>query len=358
MWRWCLGVLLLVPMSVAAQTDRPVVGWENVTQLQSVGGIDYADAPEEAGELISGWLRLSSDGAQVVTINRDNDLLLWETDSGELQDVYSVRGVDAINTNMMDIAWSGDDAAIHSLHTDGTAYYVGVYSAATGDLQVVEVPAETDAPVRVWADADPAYTWVEVMPSDSAQTPYVLRLAVEDGAVDVRQPSAPEADAEADVRIGRMPAPLAVTATEGGTVRLWDLEGGAVLADAQVDGMPVFGHMNGAAARKLVWRDPASQEMQLLDFETGENITVASLDGAYVQALLLAPPADVVVGVNIDFVPEVLAWEVSSGEQVRLGAYRECSRTPDMVQMSADGTTLVIGCDTGLDIWRVKEAGA
>jgi len=26
---------------------------------------------------------------------------------------------------------------------------------------------------------------------------------------------------------------------------------------------------------------------------------------------------------------------------------------PDMIRMSHDMTTLVIGCDTGLDIWRI-----
>ena len=59
------------------------------------------------------------------------------------------------------------------------------------------------------------------------------------------------------------------------------------------------------------------------------------------------------LGVNIDLEPVVVAWDVASGKQTQLGTYRECSRTPDMVQVSEDGTTLVIGCDTGLDVWRI-----
>jgi hypothetical protein len=60
-----------------------------------------------------------------------------------------------------------------------------------------------------------------------------------------------------------------------------------------------------------------------------------------------------VIGVNIDLEPIIVAWDVASGERLDLGFYRECSRTPDMVQISEDGTTLAIGCDTGIDIWRV-----
>ncbi|MFW5691150.1 MAG: hypothetical protein ACOCXZ_01505 [Chloroflexota bacterium] len=52
----------------------------------------------------------------------------------------------------------------------------------------------------------------------------------------------------------------------------------------------------------------------------------------------------------------MIAWIVETGERIDLGTYRECSRQPDMVRLSTDGTTLVIGCDTGLDVWRVSQA--
>jgi hypothetical protein len=54
----------------------------------------------------------------------------------------------------------------------------------------------------------------------------------------------------------------------------------------------------------------------------------------------------------------VVAWDVKTGERTILGEYRECNRPqPDMTRLSEDGTTLVIGCDTGLDIWRIVPEG-
>jgi hypothetical protein len=86
---------------------------------------------------------------------------------------------------------------------------------------------------------------------------------------------------------------------------------------------------------------------------------VAALGGDYVQWFFLTPAADVILAVNRDFDPVVLAWAVDSGRALDLGPYRPCTRPqPDMARLSADGTTLVIGCDTGLDIWRVRPPAA
>jgi hypothetical protein len=57
--------------------------------------------------------------------------------------------------------------------------------------------------------------------------------------------------------------------------------------------------------------------------------------------------------VDVDDEPVVVAWDVATGQQYHLGTYRQCNRPPDMARLSEDGTTLVIACDTGLDIWRV-----
>ena len=69
--------------------------------------------------------------------------------------------------------------------------------------------------------------------------------------------------------------------------------------------------------------------------------------------LLLNSSASVIIGINVDLKPVVVAWNVVTGERIELGEYRSCDRQPDMVRLSVDDTTLVIGCDTGMDIWRV-----
>jgi WD40 repeat protein len=187
---------------------------------------------------------------------------------------------------------------------------------------------------------------------------YVMRVplpgADEDDSEIIALPSGPENDAEAYVRIGRIPAPLAVTASLEGVVKLWDLETGEVTHEVQLDGVPVFGRVNETTATQMAWRDPISDGLYLLDFVSGENRQIAELGGAYVQALLLAPAGDIILGVDVDHRPVVVAWNTTNGEVTELGDYRECSRVPDLVRLSADGTTLVIGCDTGLDIWRVQ----
>lgn len=84
---------------------------------------------------------------------------------------------------------------------------------------------------------------------------------------------------------------------------------------------------------------------------------VARLDDDYINYILVSPEADVILGVHVGDEPIIAAWDVATGERTDLGAYRECSRTPDMARLSGDGTTVVVGCDTGLDIWRVQPEG-
>jgi WD40 repeat protein len=349
-----LVLVTVVGMMIVQGQDNPMpIQADNVMTIESVLTIDFNNVPPEAGELISGWLRLDPSGNHAVTVNRANDLLVWELSSGDLVVVYRIVGADGTNANMMDIAWNADGTEIHSLHTDGESYFIGVYTLQDDTLRTITVPAEGNRPVRVWASTEPDQTWVEVLTVDPNIMPYVLQLDVETGEVLTKLDSIAEADRQSQVRIGRMPAPLAVTSSIEGEVHLWDLEAGTLLHQVQVDGMPTFGHINGASGRRLVWRDTQSESLNLLDFDTEENTEIAQLGGSYVQALLLSPTTDVVIGVNIDLEPIIVAWDVASGERLDLGFYRECSRTPDMVQISEDGTTLAIGCDTGIDIWRV-----
>jgi hypothetical protein len=89
-----------------------------------------------------------------------------------------------------------------------------------------------------------------------------------------------------------------------------------------------------------------------MNFATGDDKVVTQLEGLYIPFLFVNAQADIILGVNVDDQPVVNAWIAASGERLPLGLYRQCNRPPDMVKLSADSTTLIIGCDTGLDIWR------
>jgi hypothetical protein len=120
------------------------------------------------------------------------------------------------------------------------------------------------------------------------------------------------------------------------------------------NGPAVFGQIN-ATAEYLAWRDPQSEFLNLLDFITGENLIIAELNRQYVQGYFVTISGDVILGVNVDFAPIVVAWDVATGNRIDLGNYRHCNRVPDLIRLSRDGASLIVGCDTGLDIWRVAD---
>ncbi|PJF21139.1 MAG: hypothetical protein CUN56_12620 [Phototrophicales bacterium] len=167
-------------------------------------------------------------------------------------------------------------------------------------------------------------------------------------------PYAPAADPDAVVRVGRIAPPYAVTSSVDGMVKRWNLQTGEIEAIALVDGGPaVFGQIS-PDGRYLAWRDPQSNWLHRLDFYTGTDQIVVQLYNQYVQGYFINRAGDVILGVDVDFEPIVVAWDVATGERVLLGQYRQCSRVPDLIRMSADGSTLIIGCDTGLDFWRIN----
>ena len=96
-------------------------------------------------------------------------------------------------------------------------------------------------------------------------------------------------------------------------------------------GPAVFGAVNGRAGSHLAWSDPASARLNLLNLETGENRAVVEIGGAYAQYLLLTADASAILIVNLEFAPEVFAWDVETGRRMELGPYRSCQRIPDKV---------------------------
>jgi hypothetical protein len=154
------------------------------------------------------------------------------------------------------------------------------------------------------------------------------------------------------MRIGRIDPPLAITATKEALLKRWNLETGEVTASAQLEALPAAGQVN-ADGSSFAWVDQKFESLHLLNFETGKDQVIAPLGGTYIPFLLLSAKSDVIIGVNVGLEPGVMAWDVATGERIDLGTYRSCNRQPDMVRLSKDGSTLVVGCDTGLDIWRV-----
>jgi len=349
-----LVATLLLTVGPAVADDSPPLTADNLDQFASAVQIDFATL-ENADRFDSGWFALSGDGAYVAVTQRDGGLVIFDSAGGEVAATYNVtRSSDQPGT-VLDADFGSDNRTLVALHADGERYYLSLHTIDGDEITVVTLPESPDMPVRVWLDADGLYAWIEVLAFEGPH--YVMRMPLPgadgDEADIITLPSGPENDMEAYVRIGRIPAPLAVTASLDGVVKLWNLETGEVTHEVQLDGVPVFGRVNETSGTQMAWRDPISDALYLLDFVTGENQQIADLGGAYIQAILLSPAADVILGVAVDDRPVVVAWNAATGELTELGAYRQCSRVPDLVRLSADGSTLVIGCDTGLDVWRV-----
>lgn len=359
-----LGLAIIVtlwgsPLHSQGSSHEPheVITAENIQRLQSVMHIDFSELPDDVIGVDSGWFTLSTDGYYIALVRRDGGLVIFNS-GGALVDTFTVAAANGEASTILDVVWSQDNVTVASLHTDGERYFASLRVVGEDEVVLLPFPEIGDMPVRLWLDESDPYIWFEAAEDGPQRSYYVIRVPIEEGHQTeslLRLPSGPEGDLDSFVRIGRIPAPLAITSTPDGLVKLWNLETGEITAQVQLDIAPVFGRVDETTGRHLAWRDPASESLQLLDFETGENQLIAPLGGEYVQAILLTPGADVVFAVAIGDDPVVVAWDTATGEQFDLGHYRRCSRVPDMVRLSEDGTTLVIGCDTGLDIWRIAE---
>jgi hypothetical protein len=348
-----VGVLLF-----AAQDKPAVISAGNINHLNSVQHIDFAKLPTEAGKVENGWFVISGNGEHIALINRQNHVTVL-SEAAQVIDSYAVEGGDSIPNTILDAAFNANGDGLTSVHIEGGAYYV-VYRSPEAHFMEYFQFRNPDNPLRVWW-RDSVY--LEVSPFETTQPRYVLQLKptvlnrirqneILDSSEYTSIPSGPESDPDAFLRIGRIDPPLAVTVSKSGQVKRWNLETGKVTASAKVNALPGAGQVN-ADGRYFAWRDGDSKALHLLDFETGNDRVVAQINGNYIPFLLLASGADVIIGVNMRLTPTVTAWDVVSGRQIELGEYRQCDRQPDMVRLSGDGATLVIGCNTGLDIWRV-----
>jgi hypothetical protein len=307
-----------------------------------------------------GWFALSQTGDRIAVRDRNNDLVILDI-QGNILDRYFVPGTDGLPATVIDADFDAMGNLLVSVHLDGAGYDVAYRQIEARTTQYFRFEMG-DYPLRIWVDNGNA-VWLEVSPADSRQQRSIIQLrpdvierfpsgdALPEEEI-TSLPSGPENDPDAFLRIGRIKPPTAITVTRQGLVKRWDLEMDVPTAIVELGSLPGAGQVN-ASGRYFVWRDAESTVLSLLDFENGENRLIVSLNGMYIPFLLLSVNADVVIGVNVDSEPTVVAWDTTSGERFDLGEYRTCNRQPDMVRLSRDGTTLVIGCDTGLDIWRI-----
>lgn len=358
MWKrvvWVVVILIFGLSSVRAQDDvKVVIGAENIGQLQSVNQINFDDLPENLGEVINGRFLLRDDGEHIAVVNRENHILVVDSE-GDFIGGYFVADEKNVITTFLEGDFRANEDTIASIHTDGNFYYFAYARYTNGppsyDNQPVGVRITTDRYVEVWTDTI-GTAWVVYEGGTAHNIYYYTSDYFKAG---------PSADPESVIRIGRIEPPLAVTVTEDGRVKRWNMETGEVTAEVQInpeDGLPIYGALNAGGDSDLAWRDPASSALHILNFETGEDRTIVPLNGVYIPFIFLTQQSDVIIGVNIDDQPIVVAWDVATSERYDLGMYRQCNRPPDMVRLSQDGTTLVIGCDTGLDIWRISETFA
>ncbi len=362
--------LFTITASAQARQDDtpPVITAETVRDLRParVSGWTWPTPIELAPPIPSGWFNLSPDGRTLIAGRGAAGATFWDVASGLYLRAYglNLEADPLAPPNLIDARFSPDSQSVVALHgapLPGWAYGVFVTEVTTGQQISLPIPTTYGYPFRVWFDAEQPerYVWLEFQPdlfdpSLGAHQIGKFDLISQSLPPDILVPSGPENDPDSIVRIGRIPAPLAITATAEGVVKLWDLQTNTVTAQVKLPVAPTFGRVNETEGVHFVWRDSTSDGLHLLDFETGEDEFITQLGGDYIQAFMITPTADVILAVHRGDTPTVSAWIVATGEQIDLGTYWDaCTRVPDMVAFSDDGTRVVIGCDAGFEVWEV-----
>ncbi len=322
--------------------------------------INFADFVTEAGRIDNGWFALHPTADYLASINRDNALVIWNA-SGQVAMTYTIPGSDGLPATVIDAAFTSIGHALISAHIDGQAVYV-TFQRLDGSRPGIKRAVTPDYPLRIWGDST---FWLEMESADTGlryitnfyQAVYWDSRAPINLRYDTNDPrdklSGPENDPDSFFRVGRILPPLAVTTTQTNLANRWNLEDGSITASAQIDSIPAAAQIT-PDGRYFAWVDRDYTALHWLDFETGASRVVRPIENQYIPFLLLALGGDVIIGINVGQKPVITAWDTLSGEQIDLGEYRPCSRQPDLARLSTDGTTLVIGCDQGLQLWQIS----
>ena len=335
---WVTSLLLVLAIGVLAQ-DYPAITAENVAKLRPVQHIDFADFPDPPS---IGWFEASRDAGEFIVIGDAGRI--YRVGTSGIVESMSYRASEAQIFSLIDAVYLENEP--HILYLLDCAFYIN------GQQFLPEYE-----PLALHAVSGSLY--VEASAADG--TKVFLPLALDSGAgelvpvASIDFPAVP-ADAPA-VRIGRVDFPhvlISSLADHSLTAYRYPdaFSADGVHTIALTGGPAVAGAIN-LPGTHVVWSDPNSVRLNILDLVSGENRVVDQLDQAYAQFHLLSHDASVILIVNLDFAPAVFAWDAASGARFELGDYRHCKRIPDKVDLSADGAALIIGCDTGLEIWRI-----
>lgn len=322
------SVMILVISVVSAQ-DSKLISADNVERLQPVGVINYADYD---ADINIGWFIANGDATEFVIFD-NNQSLHRLSQEGEILEEWQYISNDEQLFSVIDGAYLEDTSYI--LYTIDNQFWIndtpltleGVPLAMGSDSEFLYVESQMDNQLVIYQ-----------LNSD------LMIIDQSDIVSDTSQPV---------IRIGRIGLPMVLQTTFDGQVVLFDFD--TELGVYQAGEFPtVFGHLNYDRTH-FAWSDPNSTYLNLLDLDSGDNEVVIELNNLYSQYYLLSHDASLVMAVNVDFEPVIVSWHINTGERFELGEYRDCERIPDRVKLSDDGTTLIIGCGLGLELWKIVD---
>jgi hypothetical protein len=388
-----LLTLIISNLGAIAQEEEPptVITAENLNQLVPLATVDFADgfvipvlppvngdAPTEPPEVVTpvfntGRFVMNRTGDAYAVYPTDNTVRVVNADGEQTLMIEPPINADDTTAIPVDAAF-GDftiPLPLFALYQTATGYAVvpddgQIYGSPFTTLLVED---EDALPQEVWAacDGESYYDcapWVLVGRDRLAvaELPSQMALDTQNAFAETQtltdmdyRPYGPDSEENVLIRVGRVEAPTVITASDEGSVNRWNLEADEITVQGTVEGGPaVFGQVS-ANDRYFAWRDPMSEALHLLDFDSGESQQIAELNGDYAQFFLVTDTGDLIFAVHLNDEPVVIAWDTATGDRYNLGEYRECSRELDMARLSDDGATLAIGCDTGLELWRVGE---
>ena len=337
-------LLLIWPVSSILSQDTPqVISADNVSRLVSTRQIDFSRLE---GNFELGWFAANVDASEILIVDRDMRVYRV-SQAGQVRELpLAERSPDDV-TAILDALFLYDTPVVLYRHGQNTYINQHQLGQAEDYLALFGVSERREISVEA-TDADGNTIFLRYQLSSAGDTlTYVGLFAF---------PS-PDQSAPA-VRIGRIAFPyLMLSSLNDGGLTVFKYSDSSAFAEEQyalAGGPAVAGALNGD---HFAWIDPWSERLNLLNLASGENRVVTDLGGSYAQYVLLTRDASAIIAVNLDFEPHVFAWNAETGRRFDLGPYRECERIPDRVSLSEDGASLIIGCDSGLDIWQIKGEG-